>query len=258
MSFQHTQPAALDRAGAYDPWPEFRVGLPAERLRLLRELRDSVAPVILSAPDGSALGTTVWAVDAGAERINFSADPSSPQLPSLVDADEVLAVAYLASVKLQFELHDRVLVRGHGSCALQCAIPDEIYRFQRRSGFRVRLPDRHAPLARLRHPAVPEMQLALRLLDVSIGGCALWLPHDVPPLQAGTVFGAVQIELDAETRFETTMTLQHVSAGSDGKDLATGVHLGCEWQQLAGLAERALQRFIDRTQQRRRFLTPSP
>ncbi len=253
MSSLHTQVATLDNAGPHDAWAEFRVGLPAERLQLLRELRDRAAPVVLSAADGSALGTTVWAVDTAAQRLNFSVDPANLQLSGLVDADEVVAVAYLTSVKLQFELHELVLVRGQGSCALQSTLPDEIYRFQRRGGFRVRVPERHAPLARLRHPAVPEMQLALRLLDVSIGGCALWLPHDVPPLQAGTAFGSVRIELDAETRFDVRMTLQHVSG--TGHDCATGARLGCEWQQMGGPAERALQRFIDRTQQRRRFLT---
>lgn len=254
-SFLHTQPAALDSDSLHDILAEFRVGLPAERLRLLRELRDRSAPVILSAADGSVLSTTVWAVDAGANRINFSADPQHSQLGPLVDADEVVAVAYLASVKLQFELHGLVLVRGHGSCALQCAMPDEIHRFQRRSGYRVRLPERHAPVARLRHPAVPDIQLALRLLDVSIGGCALWLPSDLPPLQAGTVFGSVQLELNAETRFETALTLQHVSG--IGSETAAGVRLGCEWRPLGGPAERALQRFIDRTQQRTRHLTVS-
>ena len=49
----------------------------------------------------------------------------------------------------------------------------------------------HAPerLQRLRDAdlgAVDVRSLALRVLDVSIGGCALWCPHDVPPLQAGS------------------------------------------------------------------------
>ena len=111
MLVQHTQAAALDSGGSSpDAWAGFRVALPVERLQLLRELRDRAAPVILSAADGSTLGTTVWAVDAGAQRINFSVDPANLQLPGLVDADEVGAVAYLASVKLQFELHDFVLV----------------------------------------------------------------------------------------------------------------------------------------------------
>ncbi len=256
MNFEHTQPAQLDAAGASDPWSEFRVGAAAERLRLLRELRDTHAPVILSAPDGITLSTTLWAVDAGADRVNFSADPGSTQLPRLVEANEIVAVAYLASVKLQFDLHDPVLVRGHNSCALQCPMPHEIHRFQRRNAFRVRTPERLSPVVRMRHPAVPEIPLALRMLDVSIGGCALWMPQDLPPLQAGTVFGSVMVELDADTRFEVELTLQHVSGGcsnSGGNDRpAAGVRLGCEWQRLSGSAARVLQRWIDRTQQRRR------
>ncbi|MEO5732907.1 MAG: flagellar regulator YcgR PilZN domain-containing protein [Rubrivivax sp.] len=255
MNFEHTQPAQLDASGASDPWTEFRVNLAAERLRLLRELRDTAAPVILSAPDGSNLSATLWAVDAGANRVNFSADPASTQLPRLVEANEIVAVAYLSSVKLQFDLHDPVLVRGHNSCALQCPMPHAIYRFQRRSAFRVRTPERLSPVARMRHPAVPEIQLALRVLDLSIGGCALWMPQDLPPLQAGTVFGTVVVELDADTRFEAELTLQHVSAGGGSDRSAAGLRLGCEWQRLGGSAGRALQRWIDRTQQRRRLLT---
>ncbi len=255
MNFEHTQPADLDATGAINPWSEFRVDLAAERLRLLRELRDSSAPVILSDPDGNSLGTTLWAVDAGANRVNFSADPASTCLPRLVEADEIVAVAYLASVKLQFDLHDPVLVRGPSSCALQCPMPQEIYRFQRRGAFRVRTLERQSPVVHLRHPSVPEIGLALRVLDMSIGGCALWLPQDVPTLQAGTEFGAVRVELDSETKFDVELRLQHVSAVSGSDRCGAGARLGCEWQRLAGPAERVLQRWIDRTQQRRRLLT---
>lgn len=255
MNFEHTQPAALDGAGGSNPWSEFRVDLATERLRLLRELRDTSAPVILSTPDGSSLGTTLWAVDAGADRVNFSADPSSPQLAQLVEAAEIVAVAYLSSVKLQFDLTDLVLVRGPSSCALQCAMPQEVFRFQRRGAFRVRTTGRLSPLVKLRHPSVPEINLALRMLDLSIGGCALWMPQDLPPLQAGTAFGAVRVELDSDTHFDAELTLQHVSAGGGDERQAAGVRLGCEWQRLGGAAERVLQRWIDRTQQRRRLLT---
>jgi hypothetical protein len=143
---------------------------------------------------------------------------------------------YLESVKLQFDLHSFTLVRGATTCALQCALPREIYRFQRRSAYRVRAPERHEPSATLRHPAMPEMQLNLRVLDVSIGGCALWLPGDVPPLQAGTRISDVHVELDGETRFAAAIKLQHVSAlGTQGGDSEErpaprqGARLGCEW-----------------------------
>ncbi len=250
--FQDTRPAALDALGGDDPWAAFRVTHPQERIALLRELRDGPVPVNLNGADGSLLTTTVWALDAAAQSISFTVDAGMPAVDRLVEADEAVAVAYMDSVKLQFDLHRIVLVRGAQASTLQCALPDAIYRFQRRHAFRVRTADRQAPTAVFRHPALRDMQLRLRVLDVSIGGCALWLPQDHPPLQAGTRLADVQIELDAQTRFQTALTLQHVTSLGQGD---TGVRLGCEWQSLGSQSTRLLQLWIDQMQKRRRLLS---
>jgi len=199
--FEDTRPAEFDAAGDADAWAEFRVSPEAERLRVLRELRNGNVPVMLSSAGGDMLTTTLWALDAPQRRLSFNADAGSALLARLVESDEAVAVAYRDSVKLQFDLHGLVLVRSAMASVLQSALPTEIYRFQRRSAYRVRPPERHAPVARLRHPSMPEMMLALRILDVSVGGCALWLPADVPPLQGGTELGELRLELDAETQF---------------------------------------------------------
>lgn len=245
-----TRPAELGTSGDIDRWAEFRVEHPRERLALLRQLCDGSVPVMISTPSGHTLSTTLWAVDGEARRLNFSVDSAAPQLADLVDADEAVAVAYLESVKLQFDLQGLVLVHGVRGSSLQAAAPREIYRFQRRNAYRVRTAARQDPRALLRHPSMPDMQLALRVLDVSIGGCALWLPADVPPLQAGTEIHDVALELDGDTRFGAALVLQHVSSSS-----CNGVRLGCEWLRLGGAAQRALQRWIDCAQKRRRLLT---
>jgi len=252
--FQDTQPAQLGEDGTTDRWSAFRVDHPREQLALLRQLRDGNVPVNLSAPGGGAITTSLWALDANQQRLNFSADEGNPQLQRLVEADEAVAVAYLDSVKLQFDLQGLLLVRSASACALQAEMPHDIYRFQRRGAYRVRPGERHAPQARLRHPSIPDMTLTLRVLDVSIGGCALQLPEDVPPLQPGSRLADVQIELDADTRFTTLLLLHHVSAIQPGE---TGARLGCEWSALTGHAERALQRWIDQAQKRRRLLSLS-
>jgi c-di-GMP-binding flagellar brake protein YcgR len=144
-----------------------------------------------------------------------------------------------------------VLVRGPKSSALQCSLPREVYRFQRRRAYRVRTLDRSSPTARLRHPSLPEMQLTLRVLDVSIGGCALLVGGDVPPLPPGARLAGVQVDLDADTRFGCELTLHHVSSVHGG---AGAVRLGCEWHGIDGAAQRALQRYIDQTQKRRRLM----
>jgi c-di-GMP-binding flagellar brake protein YcgR len=194
----------------------------------------------------------IWTVDSAQSRINFNADADSAQLQALLEHGEAVCVAYLDAVKLQFDVDQLVLVRSAQSCALQCDLPREMYRFQRRSSFRVRTAGRGSPTALLRHPSMPDMQLGLRVLDVSIGGCALLLPGDVPPLAAGLEIRNVRIELDADTRFDTSLRLHHVTSI---QNQSRGSRLGCEFMHVQPHAQRALQRYIDQTQKRRRLLS---
>ncbi len=249
--FQHTQAAALGEP-VHEALAPFRVESPIEVHALLRLLRDTSTQVVLSAAGGSTLVAELWSLDVTRQRLNFTADDNNPVLQTLVDADEAVAVAYLDSVKLQFDLHDLLLVRAVNSCAMQSAMPAVVYRFQRRSAYRVRTLERHSPSARLRHPAIPDMRLALRVLDVSIGGCALLVPADVPSLEPGLSLHGVQIELDADTRFTATLQLQHMSSINSR---AQGLRAGCEWRMQDRESERALQRYIDQTQKRRRMLS---
>jgi c-di-GMP-binding flagellar brake protein YcgR len=248
--FQPTQPAPVS-ALTGQAIDEFRVGHPAEVLALLRRLVDGNVLIQLSAPGGAAYTTVLWALDAQHQRISFDADPNHPQVRPLVDAGEATAVAYLDAIKVQFDVGGLVLVHGHNASALQAMLPSVLYRFQRREYFRVKA--REGALAHLRHPALPEMQLALRVLDVSIGGCALALPADVPPIAAGIRIAGARIELDPDSQAEVTLGIQHVSGGFHPG--ARDLRLGCSFVALAGAAERTLQRYIDLTQRRARLLS---
>ncbi len=250
--FEDSRPAALQDDAGIDPWAPFRMDHPGEIKTLLKQLLDTSVPLSLSGPDGSSLSAQLWSVDDSAHRIAFSADAGNPQLQRLMEGDEACAVAYVDAVKLQFDLHNLMLVHGARASALQAALPQVVYRFQRRSGYRVRTLERDSPRAELRHPALPDMRLSLRVMDVSIGGCALFLPHDVPPLQPGTALQGVRIELDADTRILATVQLRHISSIQPN---ARGMRLGCELADLSAAAQRALQLYIDQTQKRRRMLT---
>ncbi|MCW5635797.1 MAG: flagellar brake protein [Rubrivivax sp.] len=248
-----------DAHGAAAARDDYRVANAAERLALLVQLRDSGTPVLMHTREGASLRTTLWVVDASASRLAFAvAGPELPtaHLASLLDADEVTAVAHPGQVKLQFDLHGLVLVRGSASAVLQCAFPDELLRFQRRETYRV-CPPVTSPVAYLRHPAIPDMSLALRVLDLSLGGCALRLPDDVPLLQPGTRLGGVTIELDPDTRLRVTLTLQHVTHLGPGAAEVDGAHggarLGCEWRLQRPEDERTLQRWVDQAQVRQRL-----
>ena len=247
-----TMPMPLDALGAAPGGlDEFRITAPREVAAVLRQLSDASAQLQLNARDGSVVNATLWTSDAQRGSIGFNVDPQDPALNAPHECAELVVVGYLDNVKLQFDVGRRVLVHGHHASVLNCSYPREVYRFQRRNTYRVRPLMRSAPVARLRHTDIAEMQLALRVIDVSVGGCALYLPDDVPTMQVGGVMNQVEIELDADTRFHVNLRLQHVTSLNFD---SSGLRLGCEFVRIDPTALRALQRFIDQTQKRGKLL----
>ena len=230
---------------------DFRIEKPNEVVAMLRKLLQSNSTLNVNAPDGSAVTAMLWAIDEERRAISLTVDSDSPMLQSVLDGNEAVVVSYVDSVKLQFDLQGLVLVRGDNGCVLSSRMPREIFRFQRRSAFRVRPLLHNSPVANLRHPSLADMQVSLRILDISLTGCALFLPNDVPQITPGVLINNVHIELDADTRFSANMQLHHVS--SINSDML-GVRLGCEFSNLTSESERALQMYIDQTQKRRRLM----
>jgi c-di-GMP-binding flagellar brake protein YcgR len=250
-----TLPMPLEElAATHGGLAEFRLTSPVEINAMLQRMCDDNVTLNMNGPDGSACSVRLWTVDKTRATISFSANADDPQLQAVLQSDEAVVVCYLDNIKLQFDVHDMVLVHSGRSSALKCDSPTEMFRFQRREGFRVRPLLRSTPVARLRHPQIPDMPLTLRVLDVSIGGCALFLPDDVPPLSPGIVLNNVLLDLDLDTRIQTNLRLQHISTINTE---AHGVRLGCEMTEPARDSLRRLQAYIDQTQKRRRLMVLS-
>jgi len=240
-----------DSAASHDGAHASLLSSRAEISSLLKQLLDANVALNLNAPDGRMINVSLSSIDGTHDTLSFSTDATTSQLQTLTECDEALVVGYLDRIKLQFDVNDLVMVHGNDACALKCAFPTEMFRSQRRSGNRVRPMARSSPTARLRHPMIPDMQLSLRILDVSITGCAIFLPDNVPAMTPGLVINNVQIDLDADTRIMTSLRMQHVSSiGADSK----GVRLGCELLDPAREGLRALQLYIDQTQIQRRLM----
>ena len=246
-----TKPAPLDGMSDHDGLDEFRVTSPREIQGLLKQLLDGSVLLNLNASDGSVFTSAIWTLDSTRGTIGFNADPNDPAMQALLECEDVVVVGYLDSVKLQFDVHDLVLVNGSRASVLSCPLPREVFRFQRRNAFRVRPLMRAAPTALFRHPDMPDNEISLRVIDVSIGGCGLFLPDDVPMINAGVLLQDVRVELDTDTKLALSMRLQHVTAINAE---ARGVRLGFEFKRVGGDSLRALQRFIDLTQKRGKLM----
>jgi flagellar brake protein len=228
---------------------EFRVHAPAEINALLKRFLDGNVLLTLSEPHGVSYTTTLWALDAARGVVSFAAGDDL-RVHQLVESDEVSAVGYLDSIKVQFEARGLSRVSGRSGSALTAAFPHELFRFQRRAAFRVRPVGRPAPQARVSHPALNETEVVLRVLDVSVSGVALFIGTDLPEIRPGTRLRDAQIDLDADTRLTVDLRVHHVTVLNPE---ARGARLGCELIDLGGDARRALQLFIDATQKRQRL-----
>jgi c-di-GMP-binding flagellar brake protein YcgR len=247
-----TLPMPIDGPGvASGRFDQFRVHSAIEIRGLLARIVEGNVLLHLSAPDGAVYTTTLWALDAQRGVVSFAVDPVSPQLQRVLAADEITVVGYIDNVKLQFDLHGAMLVSGARASALNAPIPRELFRFQRRASFRIKPLAGSAATASFMHPAVADLALSLRVLDVSIGGIALFLPDELPAIAPGSRLRGVQVELDADTRIEAGLVLNHVTAINPD---AHGARLGCGWSGLGSEAERTLQLFVDQTQKRKRLL----
>lgn len=229
----------------------FRVQSAPEVAGYLRELHEAQLRVLLSTPDGETLHTMVCALDTGKGVLGFDIPGENSQVRALLNAEEVVGVAFLDAIRLQFEVEGLVVVKDKSGPVLRTQLPKRMYRFQRRQAFRVQPTGLNYPRVLLRHPSMPDMQLNLRVLDISMGGLALLLPADVPEIQDGIELAGAMVELDRDMRFELSLRLQHVAPQADGHP---GLRMGCAFVGLPPSAARELQIYIDQTQKRRRLL----
>jgi flagellar brake protein len=239
---------------------EFRINAPSEVQALLRLLLEQQTRVTLGNAAGANLPASLCALDVEQGVLGLALGPGETQLQMLLGGGEVQAVAYLDQIRLQFELEGLISVGdSRGAPMLRAALPTQLWRFQRRQAYRVR-PNKRTPQATLTHPQTGNT-VALRVVDISVGGLALLLP--LPSAPASGLPGAVdapdnwqpglllpaRVELDRHTIFQAALRLQHVNSDSE-----SGKQLGLAFAQIDAAAERDLQRYIEQTQKLTRLL----
>jgi c-di-GMP-binding flagellar brake protein YcgR len=242
MTGQRMSPTELD---------DYRITAAAEIQLLVQRLLDERALITLSGPQGDSHMTLLSHTDATAGTLSLSADDGDARLDELIESGELTATAYLDRIKIQFDLDGVLQVSAPRGRSLRAQWPQVVYRFQRREAFRVLPLSSHAPTAHLQHPTHPERELSLRVLDVSLGGVALFLPDDVPMIPAGVKLPHCRLALDDMTSLDVTLVVHHVTAIHPQ---TRGVRLGCELLDV-DRTDRSLGTYINQTQKRRAALS---
>ncbi len=215
----------------------------------LRQLGSRSILLTLAAGDGLEVEATIRSVDLQRGRLVLDAAAVGAARTDLLRGDEVTAVATLDDVKVQFALRGLAADADPASTVIHARLPAQLYRIQRRAAYRVRSAGPGSPLAEFRHPAIPEMQLVLRVLDLSVDGCALLLPPDVPAIAPGITINGARIRIGNELQVDTALQVKHLTSIQPGDP---GARVGCRFVGLAAAAARALQRHVDGVQRRGR------
>lgn len=230
---------------------EFRLTNRSEIESMLQRMESDRSLITMSTPDGQNFTTLLWGMDGQRRQIFFSGDSSDLALRNLLESDEIVAVAYLDRIKVQFDVEDLVQVKGPQRDVLSARLPQEAFRFQRRSAFRVEPFAQHVPSATFNHPAMPDMQVKLRVLDVSLSGVALFLPENMAAIEAGMQINDCLLQLDGETSLELDLLIHYRTPLHPD---TRGARLGCEFVDTND-QDRTLQNYINQTQKRRIVLT---
>jgi c-di-GMP-binding flagellar brake protein YcgR len=210
---------------------------------LIARLCDERVPMtVYWGRDGEFAVTQIMKVDAVRNEVQFDL-PSQPlQQSQLLDAVELVCVAFIESVKLQFTVEAPRRSSSGGFPTFVSALPDRVLRLQRREYYRVRTPENLSASCLVPYSGDQAQYESLRVLDVSVGGLAmLAYPRHFDP-SVVNVIDRCYLDLPGVGTVTVRMRVAHVATSADGQSR----RCGCEFVDLSPQARMMLQRYVHR------------
>lgn len=242
MTFLNTQPSVFEDPAETETWMNFRVDDPHERSEALRELMRGEIPLVIGAPGQSAMSATLWSMDGERGRLHFALDPACADPYEVMGEHALWAAGYIGPHKVQFVLPDPQLSEdAYGRWRFNSAYTTDFYRMPRRCSLRMRRSSSQAARAHMHDPDWPHPGRPLIVLDISEGGCALFLPSSMTPPAAGSRLNQVEIELDNENFIFTDLVVQNLQRAARGSH-----RVGCRWDNMPHGAGRTLASWLER------------
>ncbi len=206
----------------------------------LRELMRHAGAIYLTARQPNRLSVSARMVSFDATDIVIEANVDDARLQELMSANAPCLIANLGFVQVQFDLHNLRLTSASNRIALCGAVPNVVYRIQRREGVRVR------PFAS--QPIVCHMRSAQgrstgwSVLDLSVIGLALQVPALAIIPATDTIIEHAQLEYGSDTPIPVHLAVRRCWLADDAPE--SGRVLGCEFRYLDQNNERRLQLLI--------------
>jgi flagellar brake protein len=216
----------------------------------LNELRKSGA--MLSAQlDGSNIGfvTNILQVDTDEGVIYLDAPPLHTQQDLLSRRGSLVLRNSSNGVRVEFELEGFSTAVVENAPALCAPIPRRILKVQRRSYFRVVTPAFKAISCSIQ--ISESVRFSCRVLDLGLGGMALWSRESDPELEEGKTYDKCRIEFPDTNPLDIRLVVRHASeVRVAGKP--TTRRYGCEFVELRSAQETLIQRMVLQLERERR------
>ena len=220
--------------------PEFEIRGRVAIVRFLRELQARRRLVTVYAGDGTDAFLVTSLIDVGTDGMLVDFTTASGPRDALLRAGRGTLVGFLEDVKLQTDLTVRGVIDSPGQCLLDVALPEVLWRIQRREAFRVQ------PLARDLAQVVIRTrdggERSLRVADLSVAGVGLTLPVGMTRPAPGERWMHSRLEVNGRAPIPCDLKVRNVREGSRGP--ADAVRLGCLFEHLPSEVQRALQIYV--------------
>jgi c-di-GMP-binding flagellar brake protein YcgR len=207
--------------------------------RVIEDLVRDRAPITLYEPRDFGEFALSRIVHRDAQWLGLEFTTDERRQGALLRADTLVVVAMLDSIKVQFDAGALRLERSGERATLRCALPERVYRIQRRDAFRVRpLPMSGADCV----VRTPDGVRAYPLLDVSVGGVALLLAEGEPVPPLGHTWLHCHLDIAGYPAVPCDLEVRFIGAGPP--EGCAGVRVGCVFVRPAPETERAVQVYV--------------
>jgi c-di-GMP-binding flagellar brake protein YcgR len=222
---------------------------------LERLCADRVPMTVYWGCDGEFAVTQILAVDVVRGELEFDLPNQPEQQGRLLAAGDLVGIAFVESVKLQFNVASPRPSSCGGYPSFRAALPDRVLRLQRREYYRVRTPENLSATCLVPYSGDREQYESLRVIDLSVGGLAMLAYPRHFDLASASVIDRCYLDLPGVGTVTVQMRVAHVETSADaqsrrefvglGSDALTR-RLGCEFVDLSPHARMLLQRYVQR------------
>lgn len=207
----------------------------------LNELRKARATLTCELPQGGDSFTTEILSATDDSGLVLDVPPLQAQLDAAQRASKVVLRTASAGVKIDFELERLSVTNWENGPALRAPLPARILKVQRRNFFRIAVPKSRPVACVITAPGVKPF--AYPILDIGLGGVALFSGEGEPTLQEGKTYDKCKIALPETGNLEPKLLVRHVAIIRPA-NRPISHRYGCEFVDLPGPLEALIQRFV--------------